>query len=122
MSETACIPNIGPGERQRRLVGGFFFLAIAVCVGVCLIWFNAPRPWRLLIFLPAWASAIGFFQVSAKTCVALAARGLKNMDAGDEAISDSGELDQVRKQSRAVHIRSILTAAVVAALLTLLPG
>jgi len=122
MSETACIPNIGPGERKRRLVGGVFFLAIAVCVGVCLIWFNAPRPWRLLIFLPAWASAIGFFQVSAKTCVALAARGLKNLDAGDEAITDPTELTTVRAQSRRVHIHAVLSAAMIAALLALLPS
>jgi hypothetical protein len=119
-SATVC-PNIGPRERQRRLIGGFFFLSIAVAVGVSLLAFNAPRPWRLLIFLPAWASAIGFFQVQAKTCVALAARGLKNMDDGDEPITHPSELKQVRAQSRAVHIRSILTAAVVAALLTLLP-
>ena len=120
MTDTLCA-NIGPRERQRRLVGGFFFLAIAICVGGCLILFNAPRPWRLLVFLPTWAAAIGFFQVRAKTCVALAARGLKNMDAGDEEITNPRELDQVRAQSRGVHIRSVAFAAVVAALLFLLP-
>lgn len=120
MSAAAC-PNIGPRERQRRLVAGFFFLAIAICVAGSLVVFNAPRPWRLLVFLPTWAAAIGFFQVSAKTCVALAARGLKNMDAGDEEITDPRELDQVRKQSRVVHIRSALTAVVVAAVLALVP-
>jgi hypothetical protein len=117
---TACA-NIGQRERQRRLIGGFFFLAIAVCVGVSLIAFNAPRPWRLLVFLPVWASAIGFFQVQAKTCVALAARGLKNMDSGDEPITNPTELQQIRVQSRSVHIRSILTAVAAAALLMLLP-
>jgi hypothetical protein len=120
MSETVCA-NIGPRERRRRLVGGFFFLGIAICVGGSLIVFDAPRPWRLLVFLPAWAAAIGFFQVRAKTCVALAARGLKNMDAGDEPITNPQELDLVRGQSRGVHIRSVLTAVVVAALLALLP-
>ena len=120
MSDAVCA-NIGPRERQRRLVGGFFFLAIAICVAGSLILFDAPRPWRLLVFLPAWAAAIGFFQVRAKTCVALAARGLKNMDAGDEPITDPHELDQVRVQSRGVHIRSVLTAVVVAALLALVP-
>jgi hypothetical protein len=120
MTNAVC-PNIGPRERQRRLVGGFFFLSIAICVGIALIAFNAPRPWRLLIFLPAWASAIGFFQVHAKTCVALAARGLRNMDAGDEPITHPSELKAVRAQSRSVHIRSALTAVVVAALMTLLP-
>jgi hypothetical protein len=117
---TAVCPNIGPRQRQRRLIGGFLFLAVAACVGGCLILFEAPRPWRLLVFLPAWAAAIGFFQVSAKTCVALAARGLKNMDAGDESINDPTELKHIRAQSRGVHIRAVLTAAVVAVLLTVL--
>jgi hypothetical protein len=120
VSAAACIPNIGPRERRRRLVGGFFFLAIAVCVGAGVLVFNAPRPWRLLIFLPAWASAIGFFQVSEKTCVALAARGLKNLDEGDETITNPHELERVRAQSRRVHIRAALTASVVAALMFLL--
>jgi hypothetical protein len=118
---TATCPNIGPRERQRRLIGGFFFLGIAACVSFGVIAFNAPRPWRLLVFLPAWAAAIGFFQVRAKTCVALAARGLRNMDAGDEQISDPSELEQVRAQSRAVHIRAALTALIVAVVVALLP-
>ena len=121
MTTAPVCPNIGPRERQRRLVGGLFFLAIAICVAGCLLLFNAPRPWRLLVFLPTWAAAIGFFQVSARTCVALAARGLKNMDAGDEQISDPRELNQIRAQSRAVHIRAALTGVVVSAVLTLLP-
>jgi hypothetical protein len=115
-----CIPNIGPRERQRRLVGGFFFLAITICVEGGLLWFQAPRPWRLLVFLPAWAAAIGFYQVREKTCVALAARGLRNMDAGDEKIADPDDLDRVRAQSRRVHIRSVLSAVVFAGLMYVL--
>ena len=115
----ACIPNIGPRERQRRLVGGFFFLAIAACLAGGLMWFEAPRLWRLLIFLPAWAAAIGFYQVKEKTCVALAARGLKNLDEGDEAITNPSELALVKTQSRRVHIRAVVSALVVAALLVL---
>ena len=120
MSTEVCA-NIGPRERRRRLVGGFAFLLVTACVAGCLILFDAPRVWRLLVFLPAWGTAIGFFQVTAKTCVALAARGLKNMDTGDEAITDPRELSQVRAQSRSVHIRSILTGVIAAALLLLLP-
>jgi hypothetical protein len=120
MSNEVCA-NIGPHERRRRLVGGFVFLLVTACVAGGLILFDAPRVWRLLVFLPAWGAAIGFFQVSAKTCVALAARGLKNLDTGDEAITDARELSQVRAQSRGVHIRAVLTAVGVAIVLTLLP-
>ena len=116
-----CVPNIGPRERRRRLVGGFVFLAIVVCVAGCLIWFEAPRPWRLLVFLPAWAAAIGFFQVSEQTCVALAARGLRNMDAGDEEITSPHDLERVRAQSRNVHIRAVASAALAAAVFAILP-
>ena len=97
------------------------FLLITACVAGCLIWFEAPRPWRLLVFLPAWASAIGFFQVTEKTCVALAARGLRNLDSGDEAITDALELARIRVQSRRVHVRAALGAAVIASLFAMLP-
>ncbi len=113
----ACIPNIGPRERRRRLIGGVALLLVAAGSGLALIWFDAPRPWRLVVFLPAWAGALGVYQVTARTCVALAARGRRNMDLGDETIEDARELAQVRAQSAQVHIRSALTAAIVAALL-----
>lgn len=120
MSDAVCA-NIGPRQQQRRLIGAFLFLSVTLAVGVSVMVFNAPRPWRLLVFLPAWASAIGFFQVSAKTCVALAARGLRNMDDGDEEVSNPSELEAIRAQSRGVHIRSIVVAAAVAAALAALP-
>ena len=43
------------------------------------------------------------------------------MDSGDEPIADAHELERVRAQSRRVHIRAALSAAVVAALLGLIP-
>ena len=52
--------------------------------------------------------------------VALAARGLRNMDAGDERIEDPIELHRVRAQSRSVHIQAALLALAVAAFFTLL--
>jgi hypothetical protein len=116
-----CIPNIGPRQQRRRLIGGIALLVVATAVGVSLIWLNAPRPWRLLVFLPSWAGALGVFQVTAKTCVALAARGLRNMDSGDEAIDDERELEQIHAQSKQVHIRSIVSAVAVAALFAAIP-
>lgn len=116
-----CIPNIGPRERRRRLIGGIALLVFAAVAAFIFMWSGAPRLWRLLVFLPAWAGALGVFQVAEKTCVALAARGLRNMDEGDVAITNAAELEQVRLQSAQVHRRALLTAALVAVVITMLP-
>jgi hypothetical protein len=52
--------------------------------------------------------------------VALAARGLKNMDAAMRRLPTRAT-DQIRAQSRAVHIRSVLTGVIAAALLCSYP-
>ena len=56
-----------------------------------------------------------------KTCVALAARGLRNMDAGDEKIVDAIELDHVRAQSRKVHVQSAVLALVLTTIVVAVP-
>jgi len=48
--------------------------------------------------------------------VALAARGARNMDGGDEAIADEADRARLRRQARAVHLKSLLAAAVLTAL------
>jgi hypothetical protein len=115
-----CTPNIGPGERRKRLVAGVVMSAITLCVAGVLIFAGLPRPWRLITIVPAWIAALGFFQVRENTCVALAARGLRNMDAGDERISDPIELHNVRRQSRSVHVHAALFALAVAVFFALL--
>ena len=93
--------------------------AITVCVAAVLILAGLPRVWRLLTIVPAWIAGLGLFQVRENTCVALAARGLRNMDAGDEPITDPIELHKVREQSRSVHIQAALLALAVATFFTL---
>jgi hypothetical protein len=42
------------------------------------------------------------------------------MDAGDERITDPAELAQVRRQSRTIHLKSLVLAGVLTAALVLL--
>jgi hypothetical protein len=63
----------------------------------------------------------GVFQARARTCVALAAQGVRNMDAGPQAIEDEAELDAVRAEARRVMVRSAIATAVATALALLLP-
>jgi hypothetical protein len=53
--------------------------------------------------------------------VGLAARGLRDMDTGPEAIDDAAVLAQVRRQARRVHLRSLAFAIACTGLALLLP-
>jgi hypothetical protein len=94
-------------RRRTRQLGA---IAAALLLG-----FGARRAWRIVVFLPMWAGALGLLQVREKTCVALAARGVQNMDGGDETVNDPSVLAQVRRQARKVHTRAALLAVVVTA-------
>jgi hypothetical protein len=52
--------------------------------------------------------------------VRLAARGLRDLDQGSERIADPADLARVRRQARVVHIKSVVSAAALTALLVLL--
>jgi hypothetical protein len=53
--------------------------------------------------------------------VALASRGLRNMDSGEEKIEDANELARVRAQARRVHLQSALFAVAVTLVVLSLP-
>ncbi len=57
----------------------------------------------------------GVFQARAQTCVALAARGLRNLDGGPEPIEGDGELAAVRAQARRVQLQSLVATLVTTA-------
>jgi len=51
--------------------------------------------------------------------VKLAARGQRDMDAGPEPIADAAQLSTVRQQARMVHLKSLLLAGALTAVLLL---
>ncbi len=52
----------------------------------------------------------------------LASRGLRDMDTGEEQITDAMVLQAVRKQARGVHLRSIALSIALTALALALPA
>ena len=63
----ACIANISPLERQKRLrfgIGQFIFSL--VILGILIVLHLNPL-WRLLLLFMFWASAVGYFQARDKT-------------------------------------------------------
>jgi hypothetical protein len=117
-----CIPNIGPEERKKRITFGSVLMAVGATAAIYMVASGTERPLRLLVMLPFWAGAVGLFQARDKTCVALTARGMRNMDSGDEPVTNAAELQQMRAQARKVHIESFVTAVILTLLVLLVPG
>ena len=67
MVAEVCVPNIGPNERGKRLVAGFFYFGVAVVAFVYLVSLHSSRAYRLLLFLPLWGAGAGVFQYLEKT-------------------------------------------------------
>ena len=117
----ACRPNIGPRERRRRIVLAAIATAIAIATAAAFLAWPAPRPWRLAIFLPTWAAVVCYLEARNRTCVVLAARGLRNLDTGNQPVADAAERQASAAQSRTIYVRSTLVATIVAVALLVAP-
>ena len=67
MSRQGLVPNIGTLQRRHRLILGLVAWAAAGAGLAALLVLDANRLWRLALFIPLWAGAIGFFQHREKT-------------------------------------------------------
>lgn len=67
MNGAACVPNIGPAQRRKRLRFGLVAWVMGAVALAALLVLDADRGWRLLLALPFWAGALGFLQHREKT-------------------------------------------------------
>jgi hypothetical protein len=63
----AGVANIGPKERRKRLVSGLVLLATSGIIAAAMMAGSISRGWRMLLFLPLWAAALGVFQAGDST-------------------------------------------------------
>jgi hypothetical protein len=113
--------NIGPLEQRKRRVLGIVALTVGVGVAFVLVIYGAPRWSRLVIFFPIWIAGLGLLQAREQTCIALAARGTCNMDAGETNLVDNDLIRQLRQKARRINRRSLITAAVITLLALVFP-
>jgi hypothetical protein len=59
--------NIGPRGRRRRMGVGVVGFGISLALGATLIAGGAAPRWRLLLALPLFVAALGYFQARDKT-------------------------------------------------------
>ncbi len=113
--------NIGPREQRKRRLLGIVALTVGVAVAFVLVIFEAPRLSRAVIFFPVWLAGLGLLQARERTCIALAARGTCNMDAGEEDLNDENLIEQLRGKSRLIHRRALVTAIAITLLALAFP-
>jgi hypothetical protein len=121
VSARACVANIGPAQRRRRQRTAVAAFAVAAAAAALMFFLDIPRGWRALLFPPLWLGALCVYQVRLQTCVFLADRGVRNMDAGAVAIDDSAELAVIRAQARSVRRQTLGLAILLTLIVLLLP-
>jgi hypothetical protein len=109
--------NIGPAEIARRRRAGHAALAVTLAFGALALATDAPRPARLLIFIPAYGAAIGYLQAASRFCAGFAMRGVYNFaQAGRvETVGDQAARERDRHRALRMSGRAGLMAALVAA-------
>ena len=117
---SVCVANIGPHQRRRRLIGGAVWLIVAIGAMTVVLSQGVSLPWRLTVFFPTLFAAVCLLQVPAKTCVFLAAAGQRNLDAGNERVTDESERRLLQHQAWRVMLRAIAVAAVATLIVALL--
>jgi hypothetical protein len=119
--DEAAPHNLMPGGRQLRLMIGGLLAAFSLCLLALLIGLGAGRAWRLFALPSLWGAALCFFQARARTCVFLAARGLRETAQGTAAVGNAQEHLELERRARRVHLQALAAAAAAAALALLFP-
>ena len=90
--------NIGPAEIAYRRRWGDLGLVVTVLLYAALVWAGAAHWTRLLIALPAAASAVGYLQAYLRFCAAFGAAGVFNFGARRDVTRVAD--DEARKRDR----------------------
>lgn len=116
--------NIGPAERRKRRQLGWGGLVVVLVLLIAFPVFGVPDLVRLLIVIPAAASANGFLQSAMHFCVGFAMRGLYNLGTSlgnEETVMDAEQRRADQKKGAQIMLYSLLIAAGVALVAVLLP-
>jgi hypothetical protein len=126
LSTTDYVPgscNIGKGEIRQRQIVALIGLALSISALVTIISTDAPRGARLGIFLPLIVASIGWVQSRKKFCLAYGFMGTFNFGKLGQLskVADSASRAADRKTALGILFQSTAYAAVVTAIIYLLP-
>jgi hypothetical protein len=112
--------NINPAEVKQRRAAGHLGLAIFAALLVILVALDINRWARLILFVPAVVSAIGYLQAKNKFCIGYAGAGMQHADDDDAAVKVADEAVAKDKARAQVMNRQAVMLALAATLATLL--
>ena len=116
--------NIGAGEiRQRQVVAVIGFL-LFIASAITLFAMDAPRESRLALFLPLMMASIGWVQSRKKFCLAYGFMGTFNFGKLGQLsrVSDKSALRADRSTAIKILLQGLVYAALVTAVMYLLPA
>jgi hypothetical protein len=111
--------NIGRSEIKRRKQAGWTGLIITVILLGLLIYFDMPRSWRLVIFIPAIIMAIGFLQARMHFCAYFGMQGVFNFSS-DIGKTDTVEQAEFRSMDRRKAWQIIAYSAIIGAVVAII--
>ena len=120
MDETALV-NIGPRQRRLRRVMGTWALVAALALATAAVALGWGSVVRLLLAPLFYGGFLGVLQSREHTCVALASRGLCNLDTGPQRIEDDEQRRALQAKARRLVAKSAGAAAAATVVLLLLP-
>ena len=126
MTDSNYIPgtcNIGAGEISRRRLVALIGLVLTLIAIFTAISTDANRQSRLSIFLPAMVMSVGWVQSRKRFCLAYGFAGTFNFGKLGQIsrVSDPAARAADRKTALAIFAQSALYAALVTALVVVLP-
>lgn len=115
-NNSAYVPgvcNINHAEIAYRKKAGYFGLVAFVAVFIFLLILNLNSWFRIILFLPAFIAACGYFQAKNKFCAAYGSSGRQNAQEGEseaKTVSDKTALLRDKIKSRSIYLQSALVA------------
>jgi hypothetical protein len=106
--------NIGAGEVRKRGTVGWIGLIATIVIWAAFVALNTAPHWRLLLFVPAMISALGFLQARQHFCIKYGFRGTHKFgrDVGEP---DPADRTDSRRKDRRTSLAILGLAALVGA-------
>lgn len=120
--DEVCLVNLGPREVRRRLLPGLVLLGLGLASGAVAVTQGWASPLRYVPAVLLGLGTLNVLQARTKTCVVLGLSGRRNLDAGDEDLTDAAVARALRARSWRLIGLAVLASGAAAAALALAPA